>query len=58
MFESFLKNGSQKLESLNAETVDLTGLSITDPCLGWQETSNLLSQIATKHQENLNNSQN
>lgn len=42
MLESFLKPGSQKLEKLTAGTVDLGGLSITDPCIGWEETESLL----------------
>ncbi len=46
MLESFLKQGSQKLESVTPETVDLGGLSITDPCLGWDETEALLTDLA------------
>ncbi len=46
MFESFLKSGSQKIESLTAETVDKCGLSITDPCLSFDQTETLLKEIA------------
>jgi len=46
MFESFIKGGSQKIDDLMAETVDRGGLSITDPCLSWEQTENLLKEIA------------
>ena len=46
MFESFLKQGAQKLESLTPQTVDKNGLSITDPCLGWDQTESMLTEIA------------
>jgi len=46
MLESFLKEGSQKI---NAEdTLDVDGLSITDPCLGWEATQALLLTLATE----------
>jgi 3-deoxy-7-phosphoheptulonate synthase len=39
MIESFLKEGSQRLApGANLEY----GVSITDPCLGWESTENLL----------------
>lgn len=47
MVESFLKDGSQKIESLSPETVDRAGLSVTDPCLGWQQTETLIREIAS-----------
>lgn len=53
MFESFLKNGCQKPEKLTAQTVDLEGLSITDPCLSWDQTEQLLKTIAEEHAKNL-----
>ncbi|MFA5855611.1 MAG: 3-deoxy-7-phosphoheptulonate synthase [Candidatus Gracilibacteria bacterium] len=46
MLESFLKTGSQKVESLGKEEVDIDGLSITDPCLGWDETEKLILNLA------------
>jgi len=49
MFESFLKSGCQKLEKLTTETVDRNGLSITDPCLSWEQTEDLLNTIAQEH---------
>lgn len=49
MFESFLKEGCQKPEKLTAETVDREGLSITDPCLSWEQTEQLLQTIAEEH---------
>lgn len=49
MMESFLKDGAQKLESTTPETIDRGGLSITDPCVGWEETEKLLLEVARKH---------
>ncbi|EKD92055.1 MAG: hypothetical protein ACD_29C00216G0001 [uncultured bacterium] len=46
MVESYLKEGNQKLEVCNASTIDLEGLSITDPCLGWDDTKKLLLELA------------
>lgn len=49
MFESFLKEGCQKPEKLTADTVDRDGLSITDPCISWEQTEQLLKTIAQEH---------
>lgn len=49
MVESFLKESSQKLESLTPETIDREGLSITDPCLGWDATEKLIREVAATH---------
>lgn len=46
MVESFLKEGSQKIESCTAATIDKDGLSVTDPCLGWKETEALIRVMA------------
>lgn len=46
MMESFMKEGSQKLESVTAETIDKGGLSITDPCVGWDATERLIREVA------------
>jgi 3-deoxy-7-phosphoheptulonate synthase len=46
MVESFLKEGSQAVDLDNPAALDLEGLSITDPCLGWEETENFLLQLA------------
>lgn len=46
MFESFIKGGSQKVDDLTAETIDRGGLSITDPCLSWEQTASLLKEMA------------
>jgi 3-deoxy-7-phosphoheptulonate synthase len=40
MIESFIEEGSQKPEE------DVYGKSITDPCLGWEETEKLIYKIA------------
>lgn len=49
MMESFLKEGGQKLESATSETIDREGLSVTDPCLGWDATESLLREVAKTH---------
>lgn len=49
MVESFLKEGGQKLEGRTMKTLDLGGLSITDPCMGWQSTEKLIRDIAKRH---------
>jgi 3-deoxy-7-phosphoheptulonate synthase len=46
MMESFLKPGRQEADALDANTIDLEGLSITDPCLGWEETEAFLLKLA------------
>jgi 3-deoxy-7-phosphoheptulonate synthase len=46
MIESFLKEGSQKLDANNPAALDKEGLSITDPCLGWGHTERLLLDLA------------
>lgn len=42
MIESFLKQGKQS----DKGPFDLDGLSITDPCLGWEETEELIKRVA------------
>lgn len=49
MMESFLKSGSQKVEQTTAETIDMDGLSITDPCVGWEETAHALRALRERH---------
>ena len=44
MIESFLKPGNQNVEKVDA--IDFDGLSITDPCLGWAQTEELLLKLA------------
>lgn len=46
MIESFLKEGNQSVDVDNPGKIDLDGLSITDPCLGWDETEDFLLQLA------------
>lgn len=48
MLESFIKEGNQKVDPLQPETVDLGGLSITDPCLSWEATETLLQTVAER----------
>lgn len=46
MVESFLKEGNQTVDSEHPTALDLEGLSITDPCLGWDETEDFLLNLA------------
>lgn len=46
MIESFIKEGCQNIDKLAPDTVDLSGLSITDPCLGWEKTQALVLKLA------------
>lgn len=46
MLESFLKEGSQKIDATKPEAIDLNGLSITDGCIGWDTTQRLLLDLA------------
>lgn len=46
MVESFLKEGNQNVEQLTPEEIDQGGLSITDPCLGWEKTEAMLLDLA------------
>lgn len=46
MLESFIKSGKQNVET--ASHIDLDGLSITDPCLGWEDTEKLLLELAKR----------
>ncbi len=41
MIESYLEDGCQKISDK-----EIFGKSITDPCLGWEKTENLLYQLA------------
>ena len=46
MLESFLKEGCQKIDQENPDVLDRDGLSITDPCMGWEQTEKLLLKVA------------
>lgn len=43
MAESFITEGNQSMEDLNNLTY---GQSITDPCLGWEDTATMLDMLA------------
>lgn len=46
MLESFLKSGNQVVDDpLN---IDLGGLSITDPCLSWEQTEDFLFKLVNR----------
>lgn len=47
MLESFIKGGRQNAE--DNPDVDLSGLSITDPCLSWERTEDLILKLANLH---------
>ena len=40
MIESYIEDGCQKIGE------DIYGMSITDPCLGWEKTSKLILELA------------
>lgn len=46
MIESFIKEGKQTVDVNNPDAIDLDGLSITDPCLSWEETEKFLLALA------------
>lgn len=46
MVESFIKEGNQNAET--ASPIDMSGLSITDPCLNWENTEQLLLDLAKR----------
>lgn len=48
MIESFLKEGTQKIEGKSHLDIDMDGLSITDPCLSWEKTEALLLDLAKR----------
>jgi 3-deoxy-7-phosphoheptulonate synthase len=48
MVESFIKEGNQIVDSEKPEQLDLSGLSITDPCLSWEQTEVLLEKLAER----------
>ena len=48
MLESFLKTGHQNIATCTAESIDMNGLSITDPCLGFDETQAFLFNLADR----------
>ncbi len=45
MLESFIKEGNQKVDELSSETIDRGGLSITDPCLSWEDTELIIKEV-------------
>ncbi len=48
MIESFLKEGNQKVDINNPDNLDRSGLSITDACLGWEQTEEFLLDLVKK----------
>jgi len=46
LLESFLVQGNQNLERATRATIDRGGLSVTDPCLSWERTEELLLDVA------------
>ncbi|MBI5135265.1 3-deoxy-7-phosphoheptulonate synthase [Candidatus Uhrbacteria bacterium] len=45
MIESFLTGGSQSVARCTSETINRNGLSITDPCLSWEQTEETLIEL-------------
>lgn len=52
MVESFIKSGKQNAETANP--IDMDGLSITDPCIGWEDTENMLLKLADRVRQGYN----
>lgn len=50
MLESFLKEGRQNVDAVS--DIDMDGLSITDPCLSWDRTEELILQVAQLNRNN------
>ena len=50
MLESFLLPGNQNVETVSE--INYGGLSITDPCLGWEQTEQLLLDLAKQIEAN------
>lgn len=48
MVESFIKEGNQAIDPKNPKNIDLGGLSITDPCLGWEQTEEMILKLANE----------
>ncbi len=46
MIESFLQEGNQKIDGKDPSAINMCGLSITDPCLSWEKTEELLLKLA------------
>ncbi len=45
MIESFLQPGKQTIDAHFPYKIQHNGLSITDPCLGWEQTEDLLNRL-------------
>ncbi len=45
MLESFLEPGKQDISGCNGDGCLKYGLSVTDPCLGWEQTESLLVRL-------------
>src|SRR3990167_883261 len=50
MLESFIKEGNQVVQTDKPSALDLSGLSITDPCLGWDSTEDFLLKLAKERE--------
>ena len=48
MLESFLLEGNQAIDLNNSNSIHFGGLSVTDPCLSWNQTEILLLELADK----------
>ncbi len=55
MVESYLKEGNQTVDPINPNKLDLNGLSITDPCLSWEQTESFLLELAKLKALEMNN---
>lgn len=48
MVESFIQDGCQPILANQPEKINLNGLSITDPCLGWDKTEEMIFNLFKK----------
>lgn len=48
MVESFIHEGRQQVNPQDPSSIDLSGLSITDPCLDWRSTESMLINLAQR----------
>lgn len=46
MVESFIEDGKQTIDTKNPLLTKLNGLSLTDPCIGWEDTEKLIIELA------------
>ncbi|MDF1756951.1 MAG: 3-deoxy-7-phosphoheptulonate synthase [Legionellaceae bacterium] len=51
MIESFIEDGRQDIDLSNPSATNLNGLSLTDPCIDWQETEKLILKLSQEFEQ-------